>query len=1064
LSNSIKVLLVGVVLVAVGAAAIFVILPDTEESTGSGDATLTAADTPTDGPTFQRNLVDGPVREAAVIEDLPADVAAFDDGDVERPDREERRSAKREPDTQITGRVLDGAGRPVEGAAVSYVREPMSMMALSMIEEGDRPTDLLVETMTDREGRFALDGRSAKRNNDGGGGGFISIRREPQLVVQHDAFATLVHSCETLEAGAWSAGDLVLEPGASIVGRVVDGSGRGIAGAEVSAANLDDGRGRRGMRIFGMSMFGGVGQQLDAVETGADGRFAVRGLMPGVANVTARKEGLRLGAVEDVELEAHVPADVGDIVMEEGVSISGIVLNEVGEPLEGATVSVSSMARIMINRIEDLPRGQIGQEMGQRATSDENGVFELGGLVGGTYNVHVNADGYAALTQADVAAGTRNIRLEPERLGGLLVTLISARDGQPIDDADIAASTMGGWSRSWRGGGGSPVLEGADALARAGEEGDPEGMYLVEHAGLEGTELTVAAEGFGTTSVEAPAVASATVGTMTIELQPESIVAGFVVDGEGNPIERARVTMRAIEPQEDGFQFGRGGMRFAREINIHAGGDHEEGERPPDAEQLRTRTGYDGSFEIRGAAAGEWELTASGEGFARSDVTSLTLAEGQEQRDVKVELVKSGSIAGYVTEADGTPVDEARVLVEARSSGGTAVVDEAGRMERRLASMFGGGGGNQGPWRSRTDADGHYEVTGLAPGEYEVKLDGGPGGGGMRGVMVFIGDDAAEDEEPAVWTTVAEGVEARVDLVAPKRSVVRGRVSAGGQPAADVTVRLRTDSPFAFGGEGTQTNAFGEYEFTDVEAGDYLVTSIVPGAALEEKTNVKVDAGQTVNADLVFGGATLSGKVVDMSSGFGVPGVTLTAAPSRDGGSGGGDGMFGGGSVTMAFEVVEARGPGGPSGMSIDLGGGSVSNVKTDASGNFELKYLKPGKYTVEASGGGYTTGSIGPFDLTDGQDKDDLEVEVQKGAIIEGLVHSGETGARLDKVPVRLSGDGVREMSATEDGAYRFEGLEPGDYTVEVLGSGWGADAIAGESITLDEGEVRKLDLITGD
>jgi protocatechuate 3,4-dioxygenase beta subunit len=550
---------------------------------------------------------------------------------------------------------------------------------------------------------------------------------------------------------------------------------------------------------------------------------------------------------------------------------------------------------------------------------------------------------------------------------------------------------------------------------------------------------------------------------MTIELQPESIVAGFVVDAAGNPIERARVTMRAVEPQEDGgFRFGRGGggMRFSREIAIRVGDDEEEGESPPDAERLRTRTGYDGSFEIRGAAAGEWELTASAEGFAGSDPASLTLAEGQEQRDVKVELVKSGSIAGFVTEPDGTPVDEARVVVESRSSG-NETLDEAGRMERRLASMLGGGGGNQGPWRARTDEDGRYEVTGLAPGEYEVKLDSGPGGRGMRGMMVFIGGDDAEEEAPTTWTTVAEGIESRVDLVRPKRSVVRGRVSAGGQPAADVTVRLRTDSPFAFGGEGTQTNAFGEYEFTDVEAGDYVVTSIVPGAALEEETTVKVDAGQTVNADLVFGGATLSGKVVDKTTGFGVPGVTLTAAPAREGSGGGG----GGNEMSFSFAVVEDRGgPGGPSGMSIDLGGGSVSNVKTDASGNFELKYLKPGKYTVEASGGGYTTSSIGPFDLTDGEDKDDLNVEVQRGAIVEGLVHSGDTGARLDKVPVRLTGDGVREMSATEDGAYRFEGLEPGEYTVEVLGSGWGADAIAGEAITLEEGEVRKLDLITGD
>lgn len=1063
MSNSIKVLLVGVVLAAIGAGAGFVLTGDSEEATGL-DATLSSSEKPGDAPTFKSNLVSGPVGEAEVIDEIPAGVPEVDSPVSGSADSGGRRSEKQVSLVEITGRVLDPAGRPVEGATISFVREPMAMMSRSVVGEEGLPDDLLVKTVTDRDGRFSLEGRARQRSNDGGGGGFLSLSRDPQLVVQHESFATLVHECSSLGEQAWDAGDLMVESGAWIVGRVVDSAGRAVAGASVSASSVGEGGrgGRRGMRMFGMSMFSGLGQQFDAVESGSDGRFTVHGLVPGIAHVTASRKGMRLGSVEDVELEARVPTDIGVIVLEEGVSISGVVLGEDGQPLKGASVSVSSMARLMISRIEDMPRGQIGQEMGQRAVTDGFGQFELGGLVGGNYNVHANAEGYDSVTLPDVAAGTRNVRLEPVKLGSLLVTLVSARDGQPVIDATIGTSrSRGGWGRR-RSDESSPVLEGEEALAAVGREGEAEGLYLIQYADLESTELTVAAEGFATIKAESQPVASGKVGSMTIELQPESVVAGFVLDAEGNPVERARVTMRAIEPQGDGGFRWRGGrgMSFSHAVTIDIGGDDDGGERPPDAERRRARTGYDGSFEIRGATAGEWELTASAEGFASSSPISLTLAEAQEQRDVEVELVRAGSIGGFVTEVDGTPVDGARVLVES-SAGSAQPSSDLGRMEMQLARMLGGGdrGGSAGPWSTHTDATGRYEVSSLAPGDYEVKLDSGPGGRGMRGMMFLISDDSDVEEEVSIRTTVVEGVESRVDLVQPKRSVVRGRVTAGGQPAAEVTVRLRTDSPFAFGGESTVTNAFGEYEFTDVEAGEYVVTSIVPGAALEEETTLEVGEGETLNADIAFGGATLSGRVIDKAGGFGAPGVTLTVVPVKSSESGA---SFGGGNIGFQI-VMESDTGGGRSGMSIDVGGGSISTVKTDASGNFELKYLKPGEYSVEASGGSYTSGSIGPFDLTDGQDKDDLLIEVQKGAIIEGLIHSGETGDRLDKMPVRLNGSDLREMTVTEDGTYRFEGLEPGDYTIEVLGSGWGADAIAGESVTLEEGEVRKLDLITG-
>ena len=73
-----------------------------------------------------------------------------------------------------------------------------------------------------------------------------------------------------------------------------------------------------------------------------------------------------------------------------------------------------------------------------------------------------------------------------------------------------------------------------------------------------------------------------------------------------------------------------------------------------------------------------------------------------------------------------------------------------------------------------------------------------------------------------------------------------------------------------------------------------------------------------------------------------------------------------------------------------------------------------------------------------------------------------------LDAVPVRIENADTRQMTVTQNGAFRFEGLEPGKYTVSVLGSGFGSEfgmgggALASEDVELDAGEVRDMDLRT--
>ncbi len=82
-----------------------------------------------------------------------------------------------------------------------------------------------------------------------------------------------------------------------------------------------------------------------------------------------------------------------------------------------------------------------------------------------------------------------------------------------------------------------------------------------------------------------------------------------------------------------------------------------------DAKRLSTQTLADGSFELRGAAPGDWELTATHPDHVDSPPLALTLAAGQSQRDLVVKLEPAGLVVGHVTEADGTPSADIEVTV-----------------------------------------------------------------------------------------------------------------------------------------------------------------------------------------------------------------------------------------------------------------------------------------------------------------------------------------------------------------------------------------------------------------
>jgi hypothetical protein len=952
------------------------------------------------------------------------------------------------PRAVLEGRVIDEAGRAVAEAKVVYNGSGGVGLARRLGAEGDFPSD--PETVTDSRGHFSLEVEIAEDEDEedalpailGGGG-------HGRLALAHSAFRTGMHECPRLTEGTVDMGTIVLEAGARVAGRVVDENGRPIADASVSGRNLEKQSGGLPFNIMG-ALGGRMSEHLGASTTGPDGRFLVTGLGPGSAEISATADGRQLGLVEDLELQPHETLDVGDVTLGAGEAISGWIVDTQGMPVPGAVVRVSSMARIVVRSLDDMPRNHMGNEFRMREESDADGWFELSGLSSGQYTLHVSADGFGRMDRENVPSGTADLRVTLHTLGGVLLTIVDESEGEPVDGASIRAKPgpEGDFGMVFSNEV-LPVLEGEAALAAAGDSAGnarPEGLYYIQNVPPQGARVAITAEGFAAFEVDSSPVDSGGTTRLVAALLPESILAGLVLDPDGELVADAQVTVSAWEPPP-AMDMGGGRIELRREVSRGIGG----GPSGSTETWQRVRTDDEGRFEVRGVPAGTWELDAKAAGFARSEPVTAELEEGERRANLVLEVPVAGAIAGRVVERDGTPVPAVEVVIKSIEAG------SGGDPSAALAAAFVGfdpSGRN-----TTTDGNGAFLMEGLVPGPYEVSLARRQGMS-MGNAMIILGGGSQPAGDPGETqeVEVLARQEAQVELVRAPMARLSGQVLAGGRPAKAVTVSLNEAGSFLpFGGSRAETDRFGRYEFTDINPGEYELSAVAPGAARPVEVGVTLHGGEASTKDLVFSGATLAGKVVDKDSGRGVGGVTINLLPIENVGSGSSEST-----TSVSFAFVSAGPGGGRSGMQMDMGGGALSRVRTGADGSFQALYVQPGEYTLQAEGGGVVSTEVGPIDVPDESLLDGIVVEAPRGAILTGLVTSSDTGLPLSGTPVSLVpiDGGSREMTVAEEGRYEFEGLAEGEYNVQVMGSGFGGAPLASEVVVLAQGETRVLDL----
>lgn len=388
--------------------------------------------------------------------------------------------------SKVSGRVVDLDGKPIAGASISLQRSRSEGF-------GGRGMQFQMSTdeTTDGDGKFLFDAVDP---------GTIALEARALGMQKKSMPSVEVPSGKDL-----SDLSFVLEPGATLEGRVLSADGQPVAGAEVGS--VEEG-GERGMgRGFA-----------ERSPTDGDGRYRLESLIPGTLSVEATSDSYPR-TVKNIELKPGL--NRLDLTLTGGLDVSGRVLDQNGAAILGAIVRLDARGRFF---------------GGPQAQSGQDGSFRLTGIAPGDYNLDASRDGYAPL-QDDVP-----VRVESAPVSGLVIKL---------NQGGAIAGTILGLDPKQFG----EVEVRADRAGWNGVRPDYKGNYRLEN--LAPGEYTVEAR-WGTSGRRATGTATLPAGAPEVRLDLSFGVgialAGTVMQGE-TPAEGAVVA--AVKLDADGNGWGR---------------------------------------------------------------------------------------------------------------------------------------------------------------------------------------------------------------------------------------------------------------------------------------------------------------------------------------------------------------------------------------------------------------------------------------------------------------------------------------------------------------------------
>lgn len=717
------------------------------------------------------------------------------------------------PGKRIEGRILDRAGEPIAGAQVR-----------AFWFDGSSPRGRSTKSKAD--GRYRL-----------GGLGDAPMQ---QVTVSAKGYADADRN--GLTPGD-TAADFTLEKTASLVGKVLLADGSVPTAFQVEAKP----EAKAGEGPFGFRMrFGRDGEE---DFTDPAGNFRLDDVAPGTVTVEARAVGAAPGRKSGVKVAAEQVVDVGTLVLPEGRTVRGRVLDAKDDtPLAGAVVSALVAQGGMRVRLPGMD-GAAGS-----AVSGTDGAFEIRGLEPRAYNVAAQHPDFSpnettVEVPADQDPGEIAVRLSR---GGTLTGLVRDAAKAPVPGANIM------------------VMKGFGGELQSAATG-PDGRYTIEKLspgtysairqpddgriiiGMGMKQVTIK-EGEITTLDFDEASKHQVTGRILRSGKPVGNVNVIFFQGDG----RAGGAMKTTSADAEGrYSIGvdapgpytvavSGGMMFGGsqatvvvpdaptatiDVQLKSGaitGRVVDPDGKPvagafliarlDAETARggagsAQSGSDGGFAIEGIDDGTYRVTANASGYATAEVFPVKVAPEEATAPIELRLEKGRTLRGRVVDPRGNGIEGAYVYYA-----------PSGVVQTTSFPTF-------------TDVNGSFVLALPGAGSYDLAASAaGLAPAIARGVVPPNEDDG----QPVVTLPLSQGGRLRVQVVLKE-----------GGPAVGATVLAQANPPFlgsdtmSIMNRSQPTGSDGATLLPGLAPGGYKVTVLMGSRTVEAQAQV-ADGSESV--------------------------------------------------------------------------------------------------------------------------------------------------------------------------------------------------------------------------
>ena len=470
----------------------------------------------------------------------------------------------------ISGSVLDAeTSAPIIGAIVTV----------------NDVADVKKSAVTDGNGRYYVRG--------------VTEQRRPIAYVSVTATGFMRSGNVQVEVtdGAESAGqDFYLERNGVVRGVVLDANGSPLQGVSVSAKKQHSEQNPVTVNAA------------PEVVSNADGSFEVIEVSPGTALFLEGSHSQYLSSEsERFDLNAGGSVDQMVLVMKVGGAVSGIVIDEVGTPIEGAVIAVRDSWFSEVNP-ESLPN---------KGYSDAAGQWSIRSLPDGDHTLICSVPGYLMIEKSGVtvAEGRDHGGVELQMVrGAVLEGLVTSVSGIPIEGARLIA------------------IDTSEGLRKVNRTSDLTGQFRFDDLGRYPVDLIVEKRGFADIRLFEVAVNGAAI---TVQMEALGGLNGVVIDETGAPLRAFSVSPRIIE------------------------GDREVTRVP-----ARTFQGDDGRFDYDGLQPGTYTVIIGAPGFAQEVIENVLVRSNQWIDVGTVVLGQGGRVMGRIIDAStNQPVAGAKVTV-----------------------------------------------------------------------------------------------------------------------------------------------------------------------------------------------------------------------------------------------------------------------------------------------------------------------------------------------------------------------------------------------------------------